>query len=153
MKAIMLLTLFVLIIGCSSTQSTKYGLYNESTSNINYPTTDSILVGTDYKVIGTTNKFVGTSNSCETFAVEFFRVEYPKFAKDNKIEGIVILQVEVFADGTVGHVVVKQSLMPGPGGLDEAAIKSIKKWIFKPAIYNGEPVACWTTFPITFSLK
>ncbi len=69
------------------------------------------------------------------------------------IQGEVILEVEVFADGTVGAIEVRKSLMSGPGGLDEAAIKSVKQWIFQPAKSSGRAVAVWVTFPVTFTLE
>lgn len=62
----------------------------------------------------------------------------------------VILQIEVFEDGTVGAVEVIKSLQSGPNGLDEAAIKAVKHWKFIPAKYQGKPVAVWVTIPIKF---
>ena len=79
--------------------------------------------------------------------------KYPDFAKNQGIQGIVGLDVEVYEDGTVGHVEVTQSLLAGPGGLDEAAVKAVKQWTFQPAKSNGEPIACWVNFPIEFSLR
>ena len=79
--------------------------------------------------------------------------EYPQFAKNQNIQGTVVLDVEVFEDGTVGKVEVIQSLLAGPGGLDEAAIKAVKQWKFQPAKSNGAPIACWVQFPIDFTLR
>ena len=152
MKIFITIVIIALIIGCSTTQSKKQNSYNLSNSNINYPTTDSILVGTSYEVLGTTNKFAGTSSGDEPVAIKRAPIEYTQFAQDNKIEGTVILQVEIFPDGSVGRVIVKQSLMPGPGGLDEAAVNSVKKLKYTPAKYKGKPVACWKTLPVNFSL-
>ena len=78
---------------------------------------------------------------------------YPQIAKSKGIEGEVWLEVEVFEDGTVGTVEVTQSLMPGPNGLDEAAVNCVKQWVFSPANIEGKPVVCWITFPIRFSLN
>ena len=86
------------------------------------------------------------------FPIRKARVEYPKLAKSNGISGIVILQAEVFTDGTVGRVEVIQSVMSGKCVLGEAAVKSVKKWKFSPAKSKGKPVNCWVTIPITFNL-
>ncbi|HOD53218.1 MAG TPA: TonB family protein [Candidatus Cloacimonadota bacterium] len=100
---------------------------------------------------GKTSKFV-IYEEPPVFTVQV-QAEYPAFAKKSKIQGTVILDVEILANGTVGAVEVKKSLLPGPGGLDEAAIASIKKSKFQPAKNAGKPVAVWVTLPIVFSLS
>ncbi|RLD59220.1 MAG: hypothetical protein DRJ01_11610 [Bacteroidetes bacterium] len=79
--------------------------------------------------------------------------EYSEFARKSGIEGQVWLDVVVLKDGSVGAVKVKKSLMPGKGGLDEAAVEAVKKWKFSPAKSGGKPVSVWVTFPVTFSLE
>lgn len=79
--------------------------------------------------------------------------KYPAYAKKMGIEGTVVLNVVVYKDGTVGEIEVVQSLLPGPGGLDEAAIKAVKKWEFSPAKSGGNPVSVWVNIPIEFSLE
>ncbi len=78
--------------------------------------------------------------------------KYPKLLKRMGIEGTVVLFVEIKSDGTVGDIEVKKSLKSGKGGLDEAAIKAVKKWKFEPAKNAGKPITVWVTLPITFSL-
>ena len=63
------------------------------------------------------------------------------------------LEVEILVDGSIGIIEVTKSLMPGPRGLDISAINSVKQWKFSPAKNGGKPVACWITFPMTFTLK
>ncbi|MDP8201775.1 MAG: energy transducer TonB [Candidatus Tenebribacter burtonii] len=103
------------------------------------------------KILGQTSKFAIYED--EPFAIRRAPLEYPVFAKNAGIEGDVVLQVEVFTDGSVGAIEVVKSLMSGPGGLDEAAIKSVKQWEFSPAKSGGKPVACWVTFSVGFSLN
>ncbi len=103
------------------------------------------------KVIGQTSKFVAYEDP--PVVIKRISPEYPEFAKNASIEGAVTLEVEVFADGSVGAVEVKKSLLPGPGGLDEAAVEAVKKWEFSPAKSNGKPVAVWVTFDVNFSLN
>ncbi len=99
---------------------------------------------------GTTSKFV----VYEDPPVPIRRIppEYPAFAKNSGIEGDVVLEVEVFEDGSVGAVNVLKSLLPGPGGLDEAAIKAVKQWEFQPAKSGGKPVAVWGVTTVSFTL-
>lgn len=102
-------------------------------------------------IIGTTSKFAVYEEP--PVAIKRVRPDYPEFAKKSGIQGDVVVEVEVFADGTVGAVDIKQSLMSGQGGLDEAAIKAVKQWEFVPAQSNGKAVACWVTFSINFGLN
>jgi len=102
------------------------------------------------KIFGQTDKFAIYEDA--PFVIKQIPPEYSVFAKNAGIEGDVILQVEVFADGSVGAIEVLKSLMDGPGGLDEAAKKAVRAWEFSPAKSGGKPVACWVTFPVNFSL-
>ncbi len=79
--------------------------------------------------------------------------EYPTFARRSGIQGTVVLEVEVLRDGSVGAVEVARSLMAGPGGLDEAAIRAVRQWEFTPAMSGGQPVAVWARIPIDFQLE
>lgn len=101
-------------------------------------------------LLGTTSKFAIYEDA--PVAIKQIPPVYPEFAKKSGIQGEVILEVEVFTDGSVGAIEVVKSLMSGPGGLDEAAIKAVKQWEFSPAKSGGKPVACWVTFPVGFNL-
>ncbi len=85
--------------------------------------------------------------------VHHVKSEYPKLAKELGIEGSVGLRVEICEDGTVGEVKVIKSLMPGPEGIDQAAVKAVKQFKYTPAKFKGEPVAVWLEFALFFSLK
>jgi len=103
------------------------------------------------KIFGSTDKFAIYED--EPFPIRNPAPEYSVFAKNAGIEGDVILQVEVFTDGSVGAIEILKSLMSGPGGLDEAAKKAVRTWEFSPAKSGGKPVACWVVFPVSFSLQ
>ena len=75
---------------------------------------------------------------------------YTKAAKDAGIQGKVPLECVVLPDGTVADVKVVKSLDPG---LDEAAVKAMKKWTFKPGTKDGQPVAIRIEVEMTFSLR
>lgn len=78
---------------------------------------------------------------------------YTEQARNARLEGSVILQVAVRPDGTVAPDSI--SVIQGLGmGLDEEAIESIKRWIFKPAYRNGKPLGInmAVTVPVHFRL-
>jgi len=75
---------------------------------------------------------------------------YPMKARMKGIEGKVIFEVVVQADGTISNIVVRAS---EPGDLFVAsAMNAIKKWRFKPGTRNGKPVATRVIIPLRFSL-
>jgi len=78
---------------------------------------------------------------------------YPEFARKSKIQGSVVLDIEILSDGSIGAIEVFKSLMPGPGGFDEAAITAVRQWKFQPAKSGGKPVGCWIKQSIVFELS
>ncbi len=78
---------------------------------------------------------------------------YPERLKKTGIQGVVVLEVIVLKDGSVGDARVTKSLMAGPEGLDEEALLTIRQWKFKPALYNKKSVKAKVTVPMSFSLK
>lgn len=78
---------------------------------------------------------------------------YPVKYKRSGIQGVVVLDVEVLNDGTVGEVKVMKSLLADEGALDDIAVSSVKSWIFKPALKNKKAVVSHVNIPIPFTLK
>lgn len=78
-------------------------------------------------------------------------VKYPAIAKENGIEGTVVIQFVVTKDGDIQKVVVARGI---GGGCDEEAarvVKSMPNW--KPGKHNGKPVPVSFTLPIRFKLE
>jgi TonB family protein len=78
---------------------------------------------------------------------------YTEQARQARLEGSVILQVDVRSDGTVAPDNI--DVVQGLGlGLDEQAIEAVKQWIFKPAFKDGKPIgaAMATTVQVQFRL-
>ena len=74
---------------------------------------------------------------------------YTKKAERENIQGIVLVQATVGADGRPQNVAVVRSL---GYGLDEKAVEAVKKWRFSPAIgRDGKPVAVPVTIEIAFN--
>ena len=79
------------------------------------------------------------------------RLTYPLVARRMGIQGRVVLNVEVLAEGVSGQISVAQS--SGHEMLDRAALESVKTWRFVPARRGGMPFTKWFKVPIAFSLK
>jgi TonB family protein len=87
----------------------------------------------------------------EPAVVSQVRAEYTEAAKAQRIQGEVVLEVVVLADGSVGDVVVTDSL-DTKYGLDQQAVNAIHQWTFKPGIKDGKPVAVRIMIVARFSL-
>lgn len=81
------------------------------------------------------------------------RPVFPDIAKQNNVEGTVVVEAWVQVDGKVGNVRVITSVQSIPGGLDDAAVKAVWQWIFEPAKSGGRPVACWVKIPLNLRLE
>jgi TonB family protein len=76
---------------------------------------------------------------------------YTADARRAEIEGIVEMDAVVLEDGTVGDVVVTKSL-DQKYGLDDEALKAMKKWRFKPATKDGKAVTVHVFVEMAFKL-
>lgn len=74
--------------------------------------------------------------------------EYPEAARQQNIQGSVILDVHIGADGAVQEVRVAS----GPPLLAQAASDAVKQWKFKPRLINGRPVEMQTRVTLNFRL-
>lgn len=76
--------------------------------------------------------------------------KYPEAARRRGIEGVVLLDVLVLADGTAGSVLLART--SGSALLDDAAIEAVRPWRFRPAMRAGVPVDSTVSIPIRFRL-
>jgi len=77
---------------------------------------------------------------------------YTREAMEAKIEGTVLLECVVQADGTVGETRVVRSL-DTQHGLDDEAVKALKQWRFSPGTKDGKPVPVVVELEMTFTLR
>jgi periplasmic protein TonB len=77
---------------------------------------------------------------------------YTAAAMAAKIAGLVSMEVVVQADGTVGEVRVKRSL-DREFGLDNEAVRAVKRWRFAPGSKDGVAVPVLVEVEMTFSLR
>lgn len=77
---------------------------------------------------------------------------YTADAMRAKIQGVCTLEAVVLPDGSVGNVHVIRSL-DNTFGLDQEAIKTVKKWRFAPGTRQGQPVPVLVEIEMTFTLR
>jgi protein TonB len=77
--------------------------------------------------------------------------QYPEVAKENNIQGRVVVRFCVTSKGGVNQVSVLKGVDPE---LDAEAIRVVNTLpAFKPGKQGGKPVPVWYSVPITFTLK
>jgi protein TonB len=77
---------------------------------------------------------------------------YTDAAKKQRIQGTVMMDVVVRADGTVGDVTVTKSL-DKEYGLDDEAVGAVKQWVFDPGTKDGKAVPVLVQIEMSFTLK
>jgi protein TonB len=78
------------------------------------------------------------------------RAQYPEVARNARIEGPIVLDLLISADG----VVVDVKVISGLGyGLDEAAVNAIKLFEFEPAKVQDQKVAVKIRYTYRFELR
>ena len=75
---------------------------------------------------------------------------YPLLARNQGIEGRVVVNVLISVQGTVKTIGVGQS--SGSRLLDRAAVQAVKKWRFHPVLHNGKAIPSSESVPIVFKL-
>jgi TonB family protein len=74
---------------------------------------------------------------------------YPKEPFDRGIQGAVLLEVVILADGAVGDIRVTRPL---DSELDDAAIASARQWRFSPAVKAGQPMPVIVSMEVSFTI-
>ena len=74
---------------------------------------------------------------------------YPEYARQNRIQGQVILQAEISKSGDIDHL----QLITGDPELAPSAIEAVKQWKYKPYLLQGQPVRVETQIVVNFTLS
>ena len=125
----------------------------ETTINVNYTLVDPVPPAEeqgpqDPGSASLTPRKVGGAVSAPTLAYQV-SPQYTDQAKKAKLNGIVLLNLVVDAQGLPQNVRVVR----GVGmGLDEKAIEAVKQYKFKPAMENGEPVPVQLNMEVNFKI-
>ena len=78
------------------------------------------------------------------------RIEYPKMAMKQGIEGVVYLELFIDESGNIRRI----NVLKDPGyGFAEAAIAALDGIVCKPALVNDKPVAVRFRYPVRFVLS
>lgn len=78
------------------------------------------------------------------------RPPYPRVARRRGYEGTVFVRVLVGMDGLVDEVRLDES--SGHETLDGAALQTVQRWAFEPAVRGTEKVEMWVRIPLRFRL-
>jgi TonB family protein len=95
--------------------------------------------------------FAAATNAAERekMATETPQASYPLLAQHMKVQGSVVLQAIIGADGIVQDIHV----LSGPAILASAAQQAVREWRFKPVLQNGQPVETKADITVNFTIK
>jgi protein TonB len=74
---------------------------------------------------------------------------YPDLAVKAGVEGVVIIEATLEANGRVANATV----LRGNPLLDEAALAAVRKWVYTPTLLGGVPTPIVMTVTVRFRLK
>ncbi len=74
---------------------------------------------------------------------------YPLLGEHMRVQGSVVLQALVGADGIIENLRV----VSGPAILSAAAQQAVRQWRFKPYLQNGQPVETKARITVNFSIR
>jgi periplasmic protein TonB len=75
--------------------------------------------------------------------------QYPPAAKKSRVQGVVVVEATVTAEGTVDKVKV----ISGSPLLADSAVQAVSHWRYEPTYLNGQAVPVILTAKITFSFS
>lgn len=111
--------------------------------------------GTPSQPGGEGNSTIASLSSLVRQAAPLYRLnpipEYPMIARKRGYQGTVVLEVLVNREGKVKELTLSAS--SGYSVLDQAALTSVKTWLFEPGTRGGENVDMWVKVPVRFQLE
>lgn len=93
---------------------------------------------------------VGDKGITSPVAIKQVKPRYPKTSLEGKKSAVVTVECVVTTDGQPAKVRVKQPVDPA---FDEAAVKAVRQWQFKPGLKDGRPVPVLVEIELTFTAK
>ena len=76
--------------------------------------------------------------------------DYPESARRARLQGTVILEATITTSGEVQQVRILKSVNPL---LDEAAVRAVRVWRYRPATLNGRAVPVYLTVTVKFGIN
>jgi TonB family protein len=91
------------------------------------------------------------SNAAEREPIQAARpsATYPLLAQHMNVQGSVVLQAVIGADGIIQNLHV----VSGPAILSAAAQQAVREWHFKPVVQNGQAVETKAMITVNFTIK
>jgi TonB family protein len=89
-----------------------------------------------------------SSNVMQGLLVTKVPPQYPQEAKDQRIQGAVVLRAYIDKEGSVANL----ELVSGHPLLAPAAIEAVKQWKYRPYLLNGRGVEVETQIQVNFTL-
>ena len=116
-----------------------------------HPGSNSSKVEITSPEAGASADFAAATNAAERerMSTETAQATYPLLAQHMKVQGSVVLQAIISADGVVQDVHV----LSGPTILASAARQAVREWRFKPVLQNGQPVETKADITVNFTIK
>jgi TonB family protein len=74
---------------------------------------------------------------------------YPESAKQNNIQGTVVLRAVIGKDGRIADL----RPISGPAELIPATISAVKQWEYRPYVVSGKPTEVDTQITVNFTLS
>jgi protein TonB len=74
---------------------------------------------------------------------------YPAIAQAARVQGIVIIEATIGADGRIINARILRSVPL----LDQAALEAVRSWEYTPTLLNGVPVPVIMTVTVSFTLS
>jgi protein TonB len=88
------------------------------------------------------------SDPAENIVLRRVEPEYPESARESKIQGPVVLDVQISPDGAVQQM----TLISGQQLLAQAARDAVQQWRFRPRMVEGRPATMQTRITLNFRL-
>ncbi|MEO6828359.1 MAG: energy transducer TonB [Acidobacteriaceae bacterium] len=115
----------------------------EATSNLSSIPKDLTLLSSPFKA-------AASSNATAARLIHQVQPNYPVDAKQQRIQGTVVLGAEIDENGYIQDLHIVHSAGPR---LDNAAKHAVREWRYKPTAINGQPIAVETTISVVFALN
>lgn len=93
---------------------------------------------------------IGEPGLTPPYVISKIEPQYTQEAKDEKIQGTVVMRLVIDQQGLAQNIQVVRSL---DDGLDQNAMDAVSRWQFGPAKKDGAPVRCVATIEVNFRLN
>jgi TonB family protein len=98
---------------------------------------------------GTPQRVRVGGNVAASNLVQQVNPEYPPLAKQARIQGVVVLEAVISAEG----IVTGLQVVTGHPLLIQSAMDAVKQWVYRPTLLNGQPIEVVTTITVNFSFQ